>query len=186
MRVENENARQFYLEEAVKSNWSTRQLERQINSFFYERLLSSKNKEDIANEITALEKPNSAEDIIRDPYVLEFLGLSPKDDFYENDLEQALISHLQKFLLELGRGFSFVARQKRIRFDGRHFRIDLVFYNYLLRCFVLIDLKIGDLTHQDLGQMQMYVHYYEREMMNEGDNPPIGIVLCADKKYQKA
>ncbi|WP_225876898.1 PDDEXK nuclease domain-containing protein [Blautia intestinalis] len=96
-------------------------------------------------------------------------------------MEQALITHLQKFLLELGRGFSFVARQKRITFDGRHFRIDLVFYNYILKCFVLIDLKIGDLTHQDLGQMQMYVHYYERELMNEGDNPPIGIVLCADK-----
>ena len=97
------------------------------------------------------------------------------------NMEQALITHLQKFLLELGRGFSFVARQKRITFDGRHFRIDLVFYNYILKCFVLIELKIGDLTHQDLGQMQMYVHYYERELMNEGDNPPIGIVLCADK-----
>ena len=97
------------------------------------------------------------------------------------NMEQALITHLKKFLLELGRGFSFVARQKRITFDGRHFRIDLVFYNYILKCFVLIDLKIGDLTHQDLGQMQMYVHYYERELMNEGDNPPIGIVLCADK-----
>ena len=97
------------------------------------------------------------------------------------DLEQALITHLQRFLLELGRGFSFVARQKRITFDGRHFRIDLVFYNYILKCFVLIDLKVGDLTHQDLGQMQMYVHYYERELMIEGDNPPIGIVLCADK-----
>ena len=181
MRVENENARHFYLEEAVKSNWSTRQLERQINSFFYERLLSSKNKDEVSNEIVKLELPKSAEDIIRDPYVLEFLGISPSDDFYESDLEQALISHLQKFLLELGRGFSFVARQKRITFDGRHFRIDLVFYNYLLKCFILIDLKIGDLTHQDLGQMQMYVHYYEREMMNEGDNPPIGIVLCADK-----
>ena len=101
--------------------------------------------------------------------------------FYESDLEQALITHLQKFLLELGRGFSFVARQKRITFDGRHFRIDLVFYNYILKCFVLIDLKVGDLTHQDLGQMQMYVHYYERELMNDGDNLPIGIVLCADK-----
>lgn len=181
MRVDNENARQFYLEEAIKSNWSTRQLERQINSLFYERLLSSKNKSDVASEILALEMPKVPEDIIRDPYVLEFLGLSPNDDFFESDLEQALITHLQKFLLELGRGFSFVARQKRITFDGRHFWIDLVFYNYLLRCFVLIDLKIGDLTHQDLGQMQMYVHYYEREMMNEGDNPPIGIVLCADK-----
>ena len=121
------------------------------------------------------------EDVIRDPYVLEFLGISPNADFYESDLESALITHLQKFLLELGRGFSFVARQKRFTVDGRHFRIDLVFYNYILKCFVLIDLKVGDLTHQDLGQMQMYVHYYERELMNEGDNPPIGIILCASK-----
>ena len=181
MRVENEKARNFYLEEAIKSNWSTRQLDRQINSFYYERLLSSKNKEEVSEEITKLEKNKIPEDIIRDPYVLEFLGLEQNTDFYESDLEQALITHLQKFLLELGRGFSFVARQKRFTFDGRHFRIDLVFYNYILKCFVLIDLKIGDLTHQDLGQMQMYVHYYEREMMNEGDNPPIGIVLCADK-----
>jgi predicted nuclease of restriction endonuclease-like (RecB) superfamily len=181
MRVENEKARTLYMEEAVKTQWSTRQLERQINSFFYERLLSSQNKDAVANEIQELEPAKKPEDIIRDPYVLEFLGLTPNDDFYESDLEQALITHLQKFLLELGRGFSFVARQKRITFDGRHFYIDLVFYNYILKCFVLIDLKIGDLTHQDLGQMQMYVHYYERELMNEGDNPPIGIVLCADK-----
>lgn len=181
MRVENEQERQFYIEEAVKSQWSTRQLERQINSFFYERLLSSKDKAGVSQEIKKHEPSKTPEDIIRDPYVLEFLGLSPNDDFYESDLEQALITHLQKFLLELGRGFSFVARQKRITFDGRHFRIDLVFYNYILKCFVLIDLKIGDLTHQDLGQMQMYVHYYERELMNDGDNPPIGIILCADK-----
>ena len=181
MRVENENAREFYTEEAIKSSWSTRQLERQINSFFYERLLSSQNKEKVSEEIQKLEPAKVPEDIIRDLYVLEFLGLSPNDDFYESDLEEALITHLQKFLLELGRGFSFVARQKRITFDGRHFRIDLVFYNYVLKCFVLIDLKIGDLTHQDLGQMQMCVHYYERELMNDGDNPPIGIVLCADK-----
>lgn len=173
MRVENENAREFYMQEAVKSQWSTRQLERQINSF--------KNKEQVAEEIQTLEPAKKPEDVIRDQYVLEFLGLKSNDDFYESDLEQALITHLQKFLLELGRGFSFVARQRRITFDGRHFRIDLVFYNYILKCFVLIDLKVGDLTHQDLGQMQMYVHYYERELMNEGDNPPIGIVLCADK-----
>ena len=181
MKVENDNAREFYMQEAVKSQWSTRQLERQINSFFYERLLSSKNKERVAAKVRDLEPAKKPEDIIRDPYVLEFLGLTQNDDFYESDLEQALITHLQRFLLELGRGFSFVARQKRITFDGRHFRIDLVFYNYILKCFVLIDLKVGDLTHQDLGQMQMYVHYYERELMNEGDNPPIGIVLCADK-----
>ena len=181
MRVENEQARQFYLDECAKSNWSTRQLERQINSFFYERILSSKEKEPVRREILSLEKSLQAEDVIRDPYVLEFLGLEQVPSLFEKDLEQALIDHLQKFLLELGRGFSFVARQKRITFDGRHFFIDLVFYNYILKCFVLIDLKIGDLTHQDLGQMQMYVNYYTREMKNEGDNPPIGIVLCADK-----
>ena len=182
MRVENENARNFYIEECIKSNWSTRQLERQITTLFYERLLSSKDKEKVSKEIYRLEPQiKKAEDIIRDPYVLEFLGLPENTSFLEKNLEQALIDHLQKFLLELGRGFSFVARQKRITFDGRHFYIDLVFYNYLLKCFVLIDLKVGDLTHQDLGQMQMYVHYFEEEMMNEGDNPPIGIVLCADK-----
>ena len=182
MRVENENARNFYIEECIKSNWSTRQLERQITTLFYERLLSSKDKEKVSKEIYKLEPQiKKAEDIIKDPYVLEFLGLPENTSFLEKNLEQALIDHLQKFLLELGRGFSFVARQKRITFDGRHFYIDLVFYNYLLKCFVLIDLKVGDLTHQDLGQVQMYVHYFEEEMMNEGDNPPIGIVLCADK-----
>ena len=182
MRVENENARNFYIEECIKSNWSTRQLERQITTLFYERLLSSKDKEKVSKEIFKLEPQiKKAEDIIKDPYVLEFLGLPENTNFLEKNLEQALIDHLQKFLLELGRGFSFVARQKRITFDGRHFYIDLVFYNYLLKCFVLIDLKVGDLTHQDLGQIQMYVHYFEEEMMNEGDNLPIGIVLCADK-----
>lgn len=182
MRVENENARNFYIEETIKSNWSTRQLERQITTLFYERILSSKNKEKVSQEIYKLEpKKNQPEDIIKDPYVLEFLGLPENIDFLEKNLEQSLINHLQKFLLELGRGFSFVARQKRITFDGRHFYIDLVFYNYILKCFVLIDLKVGDLTHQDLGQMQMYVHYFQEEMMNEGDNPPIGIVLCAAK-----
>jgi len=123
----------------------------------------------------------NAMDIIRDPYVLEFLGLQQTPNLYEKDIEQGLIDHLQKFLLELGRGFSFVARQKRISFDGEHYYIDLVFYNYILKCFVVIDLKVGKLTHQDIGQMQMYVNYYTRELMNEGDNPPIGIILCADK-----
>lgn len=181
LSVENEPARQFYINETVKNNYSVRQLKRQINSFFYERLLSSHDKTGVSKEIQKLEPSKHPEDIIRDPYVLEFLGLHPNDDFYESDLENALITHLQKFLLELGRGFSFVARQKHINLDGRHFYIDLVMYNYILKCFVLIDLKTGDLTHQDLGQMQMYVHYYERELMNDGDNPPIGIVLCADK-----
>ena len=181
MRIDDKVRREFYTEECIKSGWSVRQLERQINSFFYERLLSSQNKKDVSEEVKSLEPKPEYEKIIRDPYVLGFLNLSPNPNFYEKDLEQALIDHLQKFLLELGRGFSFVSRQKHITFDGEHFYIDLVFYNYVLKCFVLIDLKIGKLTHQDLGQMQMYVNYYTRELMNEGDNPPIGIVLCADK-----
>ena len=181
MRIDDKVRREFYTEECIKSGWSVRQLDRQINSFFYERLLSSQNKQSVSGEIEQLEPKPEYEKIIRDPYVLEFLELNPNPNFYEKDLEQALINHLQKFLLELGRGFSFVARQKHITFDGEHFYIDLVFYNYILKCFVLIDLKVGKLTHQDLGQMQMYVNYYTRELMNEGDNPPIGIVLCADK-----
>lgn len=181
MRVENESAKQFYIEESVKSSWSVRQLERQINTFSYQRLLASHGNYDVVEDTTKREPTKAPEDIIRDPYVLEFLGLEQSASFYESDLEQALIDHLQKFLLELGRGFSFVDRQKHINFDGRHFYIDLVFYNYILKCFVLIDLKTGDLTHQDIGQMQMYVNYYTRELMNEGDNPPIGIVLCSDK-----
>ncbi|WP_249030138.1 PDDEXK nuclease domain-containing protein [Tannockella kyphosi] len=182
MRVENKKARNFYEEECVNSNWSTRQLERQIHSFYYERLLSSKDgkstKDKSIGEDDILKSPS---DIIKDPYVLEFLGLPDQASFSEKELESALISHLQKFLLELGRGFSFIARQKRITFDGRHFYIDLLFYNYLLKCFVIIDLKIGDLTHQDLGQMQMYVNYYEEKVSSKEDNPPIGIVLCVDK-----
>ena len=181
IRVKDETARQFYLEEAVKCGWSSRQLDRQINSLYYQRSLASKDKESVADEINLLEPRPEYEKIIKDPYVLEFLDLPANEHYYESDLEQALIDHLQKFLLELGRGYSFVARQKHFNVEGRHFYIDLVFYNYILKCFVLIDLKIGDLTHQDIGQMQMYVNYYTRQLMNEGDNPPIGIVLCADK-----
>lgn len=181
LKVEDDKARTFYLNECLKSNWSTRQLERQINSFYYQRLLSSQNKDSVRNEIQTLEKGMDAKDIIRDPYVLEFLGLDQTPNLYEKDIEQGLINHLQNFLLELGRGFSFVARQKHITFDGEHYYIDLVFYNYILKCFVIIDLKVGKLMHQDIGQMQMYVNYYTRELMNEGDNLPIGIVLCADK-----
>lgn len=181
MRIPDPDARTWYMNECADSRWSTRQLERQINTVFRERLLASKDKEAVTQEIQKSAPARRPEDIIRDPYVLEFLGFSDDTAFRESDLEQALITHLQKFLLELGRGFVFEARQKRITFDGRHFYIDLVFYNHLMRCFVLIDLKTDDLTHQDLGQMQMYVNYYTRELMNEGDNPPIGIVLCADK-----
>ena len=180
-RVADSEARMWYMNECAKSNWSTRQLERQINTMFRERLLASRDKEAVAAEVFEKEAPRRPEDIIRDPYVLEFLGISQDEKFRETDIESALISHLQRFLLELGRGFTFEARQKRITMDGRHFFIDLVFYNYLMRCFALIDLKTGDLTHQDLGQMQMHVNYYTRELMNEGDNPPVGIVLCADK-----
>jgi predicted nuclease of restriction endonuclease-like (RecB) superfamily len=181
LKVMDETARNFYMDECVKSNWSTRQLERQINTHFYERLLSSRGKESVAAEIQKTAAPPDPKDFIRNPVVLEFLDVKPSPNLYEKDLETAVISHLQEFLLEMGRGFSFVARQKRISFDGRDFYIDLAFYHYILKCFVLIDLKMGDLTHQDLGQMQMYVNYYTREMMNDGDNPPIGIILCADK-----
>lgn len=181
MKVTDETARNFYLEESVKSGWSSRQLDRQINSFYYQRILASRDQVSVAAEIDTLEPRPEYEKIIKDPYVLEFLDLPANEHYYESELEQALIDHLQKFLLELGRGYSFVARQKHFNVDGRHFYIDLVFYNYILKCFVLIDLKIGDLTHQDLGQMQIYVNYYTRQMMNDGDNPPIGIVLCADK-----
>ncbi len=183
MRIDTDNSRNFYAEECIKAGWSVRQLKRQIDTFYYERLLASQDKELVKKESSIVEKVEPQE-IVKDPYVLEFLGLEGKSNFYEKDLEQAIIDHLQKFLLELGRGFSFVARQKRITFDGRNFFIDLVFYNYILKCFVLIDLKLGDLTHQDLGQMQMYVNYYTRELMNPDDNPPIGIVLCADKSEQ--
>lgn len=181
MSVQDEKARNFYAEEAAKSGWSVRQLQRQINTMYYQRMLASQDKQSVAAEIeTTVPKPEY-EKIVKDPYVLEFLDLPKNEHFYESNLEQALIDHLQKFLLELGRGFSFVARQKHFNVEGRHFYIDLVFYNYILKCFVLIDLKTEDLTHQDIGQMQMYVNYYTREQMNEGDNPPIGILLCADK-----
>ncbi|MDR1452903.1 MAG: PDDEXK nuclease domain-containing protein [Candidatus Margulisbacteria bacterium] len=181
MRIDNVGARQFYMSECVKSRWSTRQLERQINTHFYERLLSSRDKKAVSKEIMRVEQPARPKDFIRSPYVLEFLDVSPAPNLYEKDLETAIIDHLQSFLLELGRGFSFVARQKRISFDGRDFYIDLVFYHYILKCFVLVDLKMDDLTHQDLGQMQMYVNYFSRELRQEGDNPPIGLILCADK-----
>lgn len=181
MRIVDEKERTFYTEECVKSAWSSRQLERQIHTMYYHRLLSSQDKAPVSAEIQATEPKPEYEKIVKDPYVMEFLQIKPDTHVFESDLEQALIDHLQQFLLELGRGFSFVARQKRFTLDGQNFYIDLVFYNYILKCFVLIDLKMGQLTHQDLGQMQMYVNYYTRELMNEGDNPPIGIVLCADK-----
>lgn len=182
LKVENEEARKFYISECASENWSVRQLERQVNTLFYERLLASRDKAVVKSEIEAsVPREIAPKELIRDPYVLEFLGIPQGEHFLEGDMEQMLISRLQMFLLELGKGFTFVARQKRITFDDRHYYIDLVFYNILARCYVLIDLKSDDLTHQDLGQMQMYVNYYTRELINPGDNPPIGIVLCADK-----
>ena len=181
IRVKNPEAAKFYAEECIKANWSTRELEREINTFSYQRYISSRGNGDVIEDTASREAPSDPKDIIKNPYVLEFIGLKPNAEFYEDDLEQALIDHLQEFLLELGRGFSFVSRQKRFDMDGRNFYVDLVFYNYKAKCFVLIDLKRGDLTHQDIGQMQMYVNYYTREKMEEGDNPPIGIILCADK-----
>ncbi|MDO4159689.1 MAG: PDDEXK nuclease domain-containing protein [Prevotellaceae bacterium] len=182
LTVQNDEARNYYINECVAENWSTRQLERQINTLYYERMLASRDKETVRAEIQTNEpKPLSPREIIHDPFVLEFLGIKQGEHFLEGDLEQMLISKLQHFLLELGRGYCFVARQKRITLDNQHFYIDLVFYNIPARCYVLIDLKIDELTHQDLGQMQMYVNYYTRELMNQGDNPPVGIVLCAEK-----
>lgn len=181
LKIESEETRKFYIEECKKSDWSVRELVRQINSFYYERLLSSQDKESVEENMLETSENMSPKEIIRDPYVLEFLGIEKYEKLYEKDLENQLINHLQLFLLELGRGFSFVGRQKRFYIDCQNYFIDLVFYNYILKCFVLIDLKIGELKHQDVGQMQMYVNYYTRELMNEGDNLPIGIVLCADK-----
>jgi len=165
----------------VKNNWSTRELERQINSLLYERIALSKNKEKVKELGIKVNEIRTPEDIIKDPYVLEFLGLDENDKYLEKDMEQALVDKLQKFLLELGKGFSFVARQKRITLDGDHFYIDLVFYNYLLNCFVLIDLKVGKLTHKDIGQMDFYVRYFEKEVKKTDDNTTIGMILCADK-----
>lgn len=181
MRVEDISARQFYETEAVQSNWSRRDLERQIGSLFYERLLASTDKtamlEGVRHEVMLL----NPLDMLKDPYVLEFLDLPSVPQLQESQLEQAIIDKLQHFLLELGRGFSFVARQKRMRFDDKDFYVDLVFYNYLLKCFVLIDLKIGELSHQDIGQMDGYVRMYEAHAKVEGDNPTIGLILCSEK-----
>ena len=181
LSLDDEKARDFYLKEAIEGNWSTRQLEREIHTFSYQRYIASKGNHDVVEETAKKEEPIDTKDIIKDPYVLEFAGLKADASFYEKDLENALITHLNEFLLELGNGFAFVARQRRFDMDGRNFYVDLVLYNYKLKCFVLIDLKRGDLTHQDIGQMQMYVNYYTRELMEPGDNPPIGIILSADK-----
>jgi predicted nuclease of restriction endonuclease-like (RecB) superfamily len=181
MRIDDENERKFYEIESFKNNWSVRELQRQFDSALYTRLALSRDKDkvkELSEKGLLLEKPKDA---IKDPYILEFIGLPEHTEYSESDLEQELIDKLEHFLLELGNGFTFVARQKRISFDDKHFRIDLAFYNRILKCFVLIDLKIGEIKHQDLGQMQMYVNYYDREVRLEDENKTIGIVLCKDK-----
>ncbi|MBU0710614.1 DUF1016 family protein [bacterium] len=181
LRIENPKAREWYMNEAADCGWSTRVLERQINSFYYERLLNSKDKSIVKKEAEENISKLEPENILKDPYVLEFLDLKDRTSYRESDLEQALIDRLQEFLLELGKGFCFVDRQRRISAEDEYFHIDLVFYNYLLKCFVLIDLKIGKLTHQDIGQMDMYVRLYEDRYKVKEDNPTIGIILCSEK-----
>ena len=182
MRVEDIEARSFYEIEAAQQNWSVSQLSRQVGSSLYERLALSRNKDEVmrlACEGQTIEKPS---DVIKDPLTLEFLGIKPDAVYSESKLENAIISKMQKFLLELGKGFLFEARQKRFTFDEEHYYVDLVFYNRLLQCYVLIDLKTDKLTHQDLGQMQMYVNYYDRFVKQDFEKPTIGILLCESKK----
>ena len=181
MRIDNPDERKFYEIEATSSNWSLRELKRQFDSALYERLSLSKDKEKVkllAQQGQVVENPS---DIVKDPYVLEFLGLPEKSYYSESELESRLIEKLENFLLELGKGYTFVGRQVRLTFDEKHFFVDLVFYNRFLQCFVLIDLKIGEITHQDLGQMQMYVNYYDRFVKLDHENKTIGIILCKKK-----
>ena len=182
MRIKNVEERHFYEIEAYRNGWSKDELGRQYGSSLYERLALSKEKEEVmrlALEGQQVEKPD---DIFKDPYVLEFTGLPEEAVYSETELEKRLIDNLQMFLLELGRGFTFVGRQVRFTFEEDHYRVDLVFFNRLLRCFVLFDLKVGQLKHQDIGQMQMYVNYYDRKVKLEDENPTIGIIICKDKK----
>ncbi len=183
LRVKNDDARNYYMHECANQNWSSRALELQINSHYYERILSSKNTKPVRKEAITKTKQLAVHvhDFIKDPFVLEFLDLKQNPAYLEKDLEQGLIDNLQSFLLELGKGFSFVARQYRMSVGDEHFYIDLVFYNFILKCFVLIDLKLGKLTHQDIGQMDMYVRMFEDTIKNKSDNPTIGIVLCSEK-----
>ena len=181
MRIENETERNFYELESIKNNWSLPELKRQFGSALFERIALSTDKESVKLLAEKGQVISQASDLVKDPYVLEFLGIEEKAKYSETELENRILDNLQKFLLELGTGFTFVARQKRFTFDEDHFRVDLVFYNRLLRCFVLFDLKIGELKHQDLGQMQMYVNYYDRYEKTEDENPTIGVLLCNEK-----
>ena len=181
IQISDNDKREYYEQETANNNWTGRELERQINSGLYERLLLSNDKKSVLEVARKERQPESPTEIIKDPMVLEFLGLKPDAAYYEKDLERALITNLQAFLLELGSGFSFVARQKRILLEDDEFFADLVFYNRLLRCFVIIELKTHKITHEDIGQLQMYVNYYDRNEKAPDENPTIGILLCADK-----
>ncbi|RKO72306.1 DUF1016 domain-containing protein [Sphingobacterium puteale] len=181
MRLDLDEQREFYMAETIKNNWTSRQLERQVFSNLYERLLLSNDKESVLAVAKKEKMPSDAKEIIKDPMVLEFLDLKRESAYYEKDLEGAIIAHLQEFLLELGNGFSFVARQKRIHIEGDEFFVDLVFYNRLLQSFVIIEIKTHKLTHQDIGQLQMYVNYYDRIERLPHEHPTIGILLCASK-----
>ena len=181
MQVENPAAREWYMNEATDQHWSTRQLDRQISALYYERLLASRKKAPVRKEARKKLTAVTPEQFIRDPYVLGFLDLKDYPALRESAIEQAIIDNLQAFLLELGKGFSFVARQRRMRFEEEDFYVDLVFYHYLLRCFVLIDLKVGKLTHQDIGQMDSYVRMFDAHARPKGDNPTIGLILCSKK-----
>lgn len=182
MRVDNPSAREWYQKEAIQNHWSTRALERQITKLYYERLLASQDKALVEAEAQTQTTPlaETAKDYLRDPYILDFLNLQDKT-YQESELEQAIISNLQQFLLELGKGFAFVERQQRIRFEDEDFYIDLVFYNFKLKCFLLVDLKLGKLKHQDIGQMDTYVRLYDEQRKSADDNPTIGLVLCSEK-----
>jgi predicted nuclease of restriction endonuclease-like (RecB) superfamily len=181
LRIDNQSKREFYEAETDKNTWSSRQLERQINCHLYERLILSNDPESVLSVARSEKQPIDAKEIIKDPMVLEFLGLKQESTYYEKDLESRIISHLQEFLLELGNGFAFMSRQKRIHLDGDDFFIDLVLYNRLLQCFVIIEIKTSKITHQDIGQLQMYVNYHDRYEKKDHENPTIGILLCADK-----
>ena len=182
MRMDDVDERHFYEIECVKNNWSLREFQRQFDSALYQRLVLSTEKNAVKQLSQKGQIIETSSDLVKDPYVLEFLGLEEKTKYSESDLETRIIDNLQTFLLELGAGYTFVARQKRFTFNESHFRVDLVFYNRLLRCFVVFDLKIGTLKHQDLGQMQMYVNYYDRYEKQEDENPTIGVLLCQDKE----
>ena len=181
LKVDKPEARAFYEIEAINNNWSARELERQMASLLYERLALSRDKKGLMRLATKGQEVQGPADVFKDPMVMEFLGLPESSKIVETDLEEALINNLQSFLLELGKGFAFVARQERLTLDGDHFYIDLVFYHTVLKCYVNIDLKAGKLKHQDLGQLQLYVNYYDRERCTEGDNPTLGLILCTDK-----